>query len=106
MGMSAEERRKDANLIPPDEHLRLRVSKEASYISYRETELAMNVYVCEREKTCENVQPEKVMPAIPLDRTILIPTAMCSHVPMLSPVHMAAYLWAPAQNERVRTNGR
>jgi hypothetical protein len=46
------------------------------------------------------------MPAIPFDRTILMPTAMCSQVPRLSPVHIAPYRCEPAKNERVRTKGR
>lgn len=50
--------------------------------------------------------PAKLNPPMPLARTILTPIAMCSHVPMLSPVHMAPWRWEPAKNERVSTNGR
>ncbi len=36
-----------------------------------------------------NSHPPKVMPAMPFARTILMPMAMCSQVPRLSPVHIA-----------------
>lgn len=50
--------------------------------------------------------PENVMPAIPSLRVIGMPTAICSHVPRLSPVQMAPNRWDPAKKDRERTNGR
>ena len=49
--------------------------------------------------------PENDMPPKLFARTILIPTAMCSQVPMLSPVHIAPKRCDPAKKDRVRTNG-
>ena len=56
--------------------------------------------------TAVHSQPENEKPAMLLAKTIFIPTAMCSQVPRLSPVHIAPNLWDPAKNERVRTKGR
>jgi hypothetical protein len=36
----------------------------------------------------------------------LMPTAMCSQLQRLSPVHIAPNLCEPAKNERESTNGR
>ncbi len=43
-----------------------------------------------------NLHPAKVIPAMPLARTICTPTVMWSQVPRLSPVHMAPKRWEPA----------
>jgi hypothetical protein len=92
MGMRAEEWSEDANLIPTDEHFRLWVSEEATNIGWRK-KFNERFY---REEALEHLHPAKGIPAILLDKTIWTPTAMCSQVPRLSPVHIAPNLWEPA----------
>jgi len=103
MSMSTEERCHSSNLIPSNQHLGFWVPKEAAYVRCRNQD-------CGSEKCTVrfkvNSHPAKLMPAIPFAKTILIPTAICSHVPRLSPVHIAPNLCEPAKNERERTKGR
>jgi hypothetical protein len=85
MRMGTEEGRENPNLVPSHEHLRPRISKEPTNVSYNPSRRTL-----QQGLTFGHSHPAKVIPAIPFASTILIPTAMWSQVPMLSPVHMAA----------------
>jgi len=88
-----KERSERPYLIPPNQHFRVWVSEETSNVSYQiHGFVNLSGILCEGE----DVHPAKLIPAILLDKTIFIPTAICSQVPRLSPVHIAPKRWEPA----------